>query len=122
MTTVASGLQAVRSQPADPVGAAAPAGRKDLDDLRRETENFSALLLRQLLGAMRQGMPENPYFDKGAGSKTFLSLLDEGYADLLAHRRNGPGVADLLYRQLSRPLERRVAAGPATVPGAGFVV
>lgn len=87
---------------ADPGAGVAAAPRGDPKRLREEAERLASVFMKHLLGAMRKGMPENPYVGRGAGSQAFLQMLDDEYGDILSRHHGGLGISDLLVRQLER--------------------
>ncbi|GHV06531.1 hypothetical protein AGMMS50229_11500 [Campylobacterota bacterium] len=67
------------------------------EGLRAQTDNFEALILKQMLDI---AMPsEDPLFGKSAGSDIYQSLYHEELANALS---GGFGYSELLYEFLKR--------------------
>ena len=83
--------------PSAPTAAASDA------ELRQAAEAFEAIILRQMLAAVRQGQLAEDIFGSSA-SDNFREMADARLADTMAANRSF-GIADLVERQL------RAAAG-----------
>lgn len=84
------------------IGAAAAGGAgPDRAKLRQAAQDFEAFFVTHLLGAMRKGMPDNPYLGQGAGAETFQELLDQEYGRAAA-RRGGFGIARTIEKAFLR--------------------
>ncbi|MEW5946992.1 MAG: rod-binding protein [bacterium] len=80
------------------------------DELKYYCEELESLFIYLLLKEMRKTVPETKLFHGGRAEEIFRDLHDEELARQLAHARGGGiGIADMLYRQLSRP----ASAAPA---------
>lgn len=66
--------------------------------VKKSAQDFEALLLRQLIGAMRKGSLGNDIFGSSASS-TYREMADARAADALAVR-GALGIAALIERQL----------------------
>ena len=77
-------------------------GEIDRDSaLYQASVDFEALLVKQMLNAMRDTRLETGMLDAGLARDVFEDMLYDEYADMMT--RNTPfGIADMLYRQLSR--------------------
>lgn len=65
---------------------------KNLDALKEQTDNFEAIILKQMLDT---AMPEeNPLFKDGAGSKIYRSMYHEELSKTAA---GGFGYSELLF-------------------------
>ncbi len=88
-------LQAVDTMKEKQLQAAAE--NKKMEDACKD---FEAILLNQLLSAMRESIPEGGLFEKSHGEKIYQSMLDEEMTRQMAHGK-GMGFARMLYQQLS---------------------
>ncbi|MBI4082013.1 MAG: rod-binding protein [Candidatus Lambdaproteobacteria bacterium] len=112
MARAQSELAKVRAQ------AAALARNKDDDPkaVRAMAQEFEALLIEQMIHAMRQGEPEAQLLEPSRGEQVFREMLDGEYARLLA-QRGGIGLADLLVQQIEA--QRKAAPVAAPKPPGG---
>jgi len=69
-------------------------------ELKKACKNFEAIILQQMLTAMRKSVPKDGFLDKGYAEDMYQSMYDEGLAKEMASGK-GIGLADVLYRQLS---------------------
>ena len=72
----------------------------DADELRQAAKAFESVFMSQLLKQMRSTVHKEEMFHGGAGEDIFSEMLDEEFAEMMSVR--GTGIADMLYRQLSR--------------------
>jgi peptidoglycan hydrolase FlgJ len=86
MTPVAPVSPQVAAKPADPA-------------LRKAAEAFEAVILREMMAAMRKGKLGNDIFGSSA-TDNFREMADARTADSMATLRQF-GIADLVERQLS---------------------
>jgi peptidoglycan hydrolase FlgJ len=86
MTPVAPVSRQVAAKPADPA-------------LRKAAEAFEAVILREMMAAMRKGKLGNDIFGSSA-TDNFREMADARTADSMATLRQF-GIADLVERQLS---------------------
>lgn len=86
--------------------AASSAGStaQDKDELREAVRAVEAFFLSELLKTMRQSIPEGGLFPRSFAHETYEAMLDEQYAEKMAHV-GGIGLGDLLYDQLSRHID-----------------
>lgn len=70
------------------------------DELREAAKQFEAVFMSQLLKQMRSTVNKEEMFHGGAGEDIFTEMLDEEFAQKMSVR--GTGIADMLYKQLSR--------------------
>jgi len=99
--------------PLAPLGGVAPSTPANADprvQLRAAAEQFEAVFLRQMIGAMRQAKLADDWLESSA-TEQFRDMADARLADSMA-RQGSFGIADLLFRQF----ERTLGAG-ATGPG-----
>jgi flagellar protein FlgJ len=83
--------------PADP----AVASRRELGRMREAARDFEAILLQQMLTALRRASGDGKALLSGTGNKLYQGLMDEELARSLA-RGGGLGLADMLVRELTR--------------------
>lgn len=76
----------------------APAATASDAEMRRAAEAFEAIILRQMLAAMRQGQLADDVFGSSA-SDNFREMADARLADTMAANRSF-GIADMVERQL----------------------
>lgn len=69
-------------------------------ELKKACKNFEAIILQQMLTAMRKSVPKDGLLDSGYAQDMYQSMYDEGLAKEMASGR-GIGLADVLYHQLS---------------------
>ena len=74
------------------------------EGLRAASKEFEAIFVYQMISAMRQTVGENPMMPKSNGEKIFEGMLDEEWSKKLAGTNGPGGLADILYRQLSRQM------------------
>lgn len=70
--------------------------------LRQVARDFEAILVQQMIGAMRRTVGESGLIEKGAGERIFESMLDEEWAKKLSASGGPNGLSEMLYRQLSQ--------------------
>ena len=83
-----------------PVSAAPPAPVKPDTDLRKAAEAVEAVILRQLIGSMRQAKLADEMFGSNATSQ-FRDLADARTSESMATMRQF-GIAALVEKQLSQ--------------------
>ncbi len=86
-----------------PLSSSLPAAAATTPDpeLRKAAEAFEAVILRQLIGSMRQAKLADEMFGSNATGQ-FREMADARTADSMAAMRQF-GIADLVERQLARP-------------------
>ena len=79
-----------------------PASADKLKDmkLQKACADFEAIMLRQLLAAMRESVPEGGLLDGGHATEMYQGMHDEQLARTLADGK-GMGFGAALYRQIS---------------------
>ena len=82
--------------------------------LRQASQALEAVFLTQLMQAMRESIPDGGVTERSAGEQMFTAMLDEKIAQAGAGR-DGRGISEALYRQLSRllPPDTGAPEGPA---------
>lgn len=68
--------------------------------LKKACRNFEAIILQQMLTAMRKSVPKSGLIDSGFAQDMYQSMADESLAQEMANSR-GIGLADALFLQLS---------------------
>lgn len=74
---------------------------QDKEELREACREFESYFVKQMYTVMRNSVPEGTLTEKSHGREIFEDLLDEEYAEE-ASAGKGMGIADMLYRQLSK--------------------
>lgn len=91
--------------------AATPAPANDEQRLRRAAAEMEGVFLGELLKALRETVPEGGVIDGGSAESVFTEMLDAHLATVAAVRQ-GRGLGDALFRQLSRLLPAETQAAP----------
>lgn len=78
------------------------AAREKEDDrkLYEACQQLESVFMQQVLGAMRSTIPRSDLLERGFATETFESMLYDEYAGLMS-KNGAPGIADILYKQLS---------------------
>lgn len=84
------------------------------------SRDFEAMLVTQMLQIMRESVPDGGLFEKDAGRDTYYQLMDMELGQQIA-QTGTMGLADMLYRQLSRKADA-APAGQQTGEKVEFVV
>jgi len=92
---------------------AGSADMKNKAALKKACQDFEAIILQQMLTAMRKSVPKSGLLDSGYAQDMYQSMYDENLAKEMASSR-GIGLADALFRQLSSPPPRKDEAQPTT--------
>ena len=72
--------------------------------LIKECKDFEAILLQQMLTAMRKSIPKDGLYSSSNAQETYQSMYDESLAKEMASGR-GIGLADSIYHQLAGRIE-----------------
>ncbi|HOA80802.1 MAG TPA: rod-binding protein [Defluviitaleaceae bacterium] len=78
--------------------------KKDDGELRKACKEFEAYFINQLFKEMRRTIQPGGLIEKSRGEEIFEEMLDEEYSKL-ASNGNGIGLADMLYKQLSKDIK-----------------
>ncbi|MDY0261538.1 rod-binding protein [Syntrophotalea acetylenica] len=78
--------------------------KDEVASLRKSCQDFEAIMLKSLLKEMRSTVPRDGLLDQGNDQEMFRDLMDQEVATQIA-RSQGIGIADSLFRQLSKNLE-----------------
>lgn len=70
-------------------------------ELKEACKEFESYFVKQMYSVMRNTVPEGTLTEKSHGREIFEDMLDEEYAEQASEGR-GVGIADMLYRQLSK--------------------
>ncbi|KXG77974.1 Peptidoglycan hydrolase FlgJ [Fervidicola ferrireducens] len=70
-------------------------------ELKKACQQFEAIFLRYLLKEMRKTVPNGGLFGNSLSFNIFQSLYDDALSEELS-RNKGIGIAEELYRQLSK--------------------
>ena len=76
------------------------ADKADEARLEKACKDFEAIILNQMLSAMRKAVPEGGLFEKSYGEKIYQSMMDEELSKNIAHGK-GMGLGEMLFRQLT---------------------
>lgn len=69
--------------------------------LRKASDGFEAIFIRQFLKVMRSTLQDGGMFGKGATGEIYSDIMDNSLAEILSGR-NTLGISDMLYRKLER--------------------
>jgi flagellar protein FlgJ len=85
--------------------AAAPRklNRENPEELRKACQEFEAIFIRSLLQNMRATVPASDLNGRDIGREVYEEMMDAEIAKQMA-RKNELGIAELLFRQLSKPV------------------
>lgn len=72
--------------------------------LKNACKEFEAYFINQLFKDMRNTIQPGGLIEKSRGEEVFQEMLDEEYSKL-ASNGNGIGLADMLYKQLSKDMK-----------------
>ena len=102
----AGGLEEIQS-----IASRAGNGEKmSEEDLQKVGQKFEALLLQNLLSAMRKTIPENPLFGESQGEKMYWEMFDESMAETAALSQS-TGISQVIVEELKRQQEAVVPPG-----------
>jgi peptidoglycan hydrolase FlgJ len=79
---------------------------KDLAALRKSSQEFEALLLMEMLKAMRKSVPDGGLFEKDTSTELFRDMLDSETAKT-ASRGKGLGIGEAMYKQMAVLIEKK---------------
>lgn len=74
--------------------------------LRKSCQDFEAIMLKSMLKEMRSTVPRDGLLDEGNDREMFQDLMDQEVAMQMS-RNQGIGIAESLYRQLSKNLKNQ---------------
>lgn len=91
----------IQPSPAFPLKKIGQPADKDKEaELKKACQSFEAIILQQMLTAMRQSVPKDGLVASGYAQDMYQSMSDEGLAKEMASGE-GIGLADVLYQQLA---------------------
>ena len=73
----------------------------EVAQLKKAAKDFEAVFLFQMLKQMRNTVHKEEMFHGGMGEDVFIGMMDEEMSKRMAGR-GAAGIADMLFRQLSR--------------------
>lgn len=74
---------------------------KDDEGLKEACREFEGYFVKQMYSVMKSTLQETTLTEKSHGREIFEDMLDDEYAKEISTGR-GIGIADMLYRQLSK--------------------
>jgi len=77
---------------------------KDDESLKKACKEFEAYFISRLFKEMRSTIMPGGLIEKSRGEEIFEEMLDDEYSKLAANGR-GMGLADMLYKQLSKDIK-----------------
>lgn len=80
--------------------------RQDDKKLKEACQELEAIFLHKMLQQMRAGIPNGGLIEESHASKIYKDMLDEQYSKLIAKSHGSIGIADMLYQQLKRDINR----------------
>jgi len=89
--------------------AATTANKEDVK-LRKACQGFEAMLVQQMLSAMRQTVEKSDVFGSREKEDVFQGMLDQQMADDLASK-GSMAIAGILYAQLSKINDKETGSG-----------
>lgn len=78
--------------------------KKDDKELKKVCQEFEGLMLNMLYKQMKATVPKSDLLPADTGREIFESMLDDKLVEESSKSRN-LGLADILYKQLSRQME-----------------
>jgi flagellar protein FlgJ len=78
--------------------------RKDEKALKEACTQFEGILLQMMYKQMKATVPKGTLIPKSYGTEYFEGMLDEALVDNAA-KTNSIGLADMLYKQLSKQMK-----------------
>jgi len=79
---------------------------KDLASIRESSRQFEALLLNEMLKAMRKSVPDGGLFEKSNATEIFRDMLDTETTKA-ASRGKGLGIGEAMYKQLAKTIQKK---------------
>ena len=83
----------------------------DKKELKEVCEQFESIMMSMMYKQMKSTVPESSFIERSQGMDVFEDMLDDELMTRASNR--GMGLADLMYRQLSREMVRVFVAGGA---------
>ena len=86
-----------------PAGGVAKAATAENDKkIKKACSDFEAMLVHQLLKAMRQTVPKGGLLESSHAKDNYEMLLDQKIADEIVRKGQGLGLQTVLYKQITR--------------------
>ncbi len=79
-------------------------GEKDKEQLKEACRQFESMFIGMMYKQMRTTVPKSELLPASFARETFESMLDDEFAEK-ASKGQGIGLADMLYKQLSKDME-----------------
>ena len=83
----------------------------DKEKLKEVCTQFESIMLSMMYKGMKATVPESSFLEESNAREIFDDMLDEELMKRASHR--GVGLADMLYRQLSKQMDRTYLPGGA---------
>ena len=80
---------------------------KDDKELKKVCSDFEGIMMNMMFKEMKATIPKSDLIPQDSGSEIFNSMLDDKLMEE-ASKKQGMGLADILYKQLSRQLKATV--------------
>ena len=80
---------------------------KDLESLRKSTQEFEAIYINELFKAMRKTIPEGGLFEKDTSTEIYQEMLDMETSRNFS-KSKGLGLADAMFEQLRHLVENKM--------------
>lgn len=77
---------------------------RDLESLKKSSQEFEALFVMEMYKAMRKAVPDGGLFEKSNATEIFQGMLDQELAKETT-KGNGMGIAKAMYDQMSSLIE-----------------
>jgi len=100
------------------IGARAASGKEMSDkEIKEVGQQFEAMLLHQLLSAMRKSIPKNELFGESSASEIYRDLFDEKIAEQVA-RASQTGIGEALAQEIKEQQEQVLpsSTSPRMIP------
>lgn len=91
------------SHPTQPTG---DKKSRDLKSLRKSSQEFEALMVMEMLKAMRKSVPDGGLFEKNSSTEIFQDMLDTETAKA-ASCGKGLGLGQAMYDQMAKLIENK---------------
>ena len=86
------------------------------EGMRQASRQFEVMFMQMMLKSMRDATPTEGLLGSSQ-EKTYTAMLDQQLSQNLSGRGRGLGLADAMYKQLSRSMGSEVANASAAAPG-----
>jgi len=83
-------------------GLGTKTGKNEDAELKKACEDFEAVMIHQMLKAMRKTVPDGGILEKSNGSDVWESFYDEKISFEVSGEEKGTGLARFLYEELSK--------------------